>query len=717
MKKRDFLYVIILAGLIVTQGCRAKDKESEPSNMNKSEKPEYSNHLDGESSPYLLQHARNPVDWYPWGEEALRKARAEDRPIFLSIGYAACHWCHVMEEESFENSEVANILNENFISIKVDREQRPDLDQIYMAATTAMTGSGGWPMTVFLTPDLKPFYAGTYFPPEDRYGKPGFKRLIEELARIYRTDRTRIDQVADQLTDALISSSQPAVTSVPLNQSVIQNAVNGLLDNFDRVNGGFGGAPKFPRPTDLSFLMKYYISDGNKDVLAAVEHTLASMARGGIYDHLGGGFHRYATDEKWLIPHFEKMLYDNAMLAVTCSEAYQLTGKDYYKKIASETLDFILREMTDNEGGFYSSLDADSDGEEGKFYVWKKDEIERVLGKDAALFCDYYNITQSGNFENGTNILNIGSYSDRIKSRSEMTSEEFDTALKRNRQLLYKERLRRAKPFTDDKIITSWNGLAISGLSRGYMIKKDERYRAAAVKAADFIKNNLYKNDRLIHSWHRGKGSEGQFLEDYAYLTAGLIKLYEISYDYGWIRWSVELAQQASDLFADRSGNLYLSPADQDDHFMRPKDIGDGALPAPGSVFMESLLKLSDITGHEEFGKLADKYLSAISYNLTSIPYGMISAVSALNYMLSDRMQVVLVGTENREPFIDEIYSHYLPNSILIVSNLGEEDIALLKGKQNGGPAVAYICRNFTCRLPADNVTTLKTQLKEVSSN
>lgn len=717
---RVHIFIFKLAFLLIliqTAGCSSDKAQGESKMRSLTDNIndyKFTNHLINESSPYLLQHAHNPVNWYPWGEEALTRARTEDKPIFLSIGYAACHWCHVMEHESFENEEVARILNENFIAIKVDREQRPDLDQIYMAATMALTGSGGWPMSVFLTVDLKPFYAGTYFPLHDGYGRPGFLSLIQKIAEACKNDRENIEQYSKDFVDRLQAAYESNGASVPLNKNILVTAAEGLMRNYDTINGGFGNAPKFPHPIDLSFLMKAYADNKDKAVLEALEHTLRKMADGGIYDQIGGGFHRYATDARWLVPHFEKMLYDNAMLAVTYSEAFQLTGNESYRRVVRATLDFMLREMHHQNGGFYSALDADSEGEEGKFYVWKKDDVDLLLGERSEMFCKYYNITKQGNFENNSSIPNINSSSKKYREESGFSDEQFEQMLEDGKRVLFNKRSGRVRPFTDDKILTSWNGLAISGFARGYQITGDEKYRKAALSAAAFIRDTLYRNGKLTHSYRDGKTSEGMFLEDYAYLTAGLIDLYEIAHDYGWIEFASKLARDAVVDFADDDGNFYLAPADRADHYMRPKDIADGALPAPGSIMMQVLLKVSQITGDKFFRERAEKALAAVSGNISGAPYGMISAVTALDYLISDKIELVLVGKAHRQEFLDEIYNRYFPNRIIVVSDRGEEKIDLLEGRRSTGETVAYVCINSGCLLPAASPAELRKQLEKL---
>jgi uncharacterized protein YyaL (SSP411 family) len=709
--------IFALVGFIA--GCESNaGSKPERSEMNQDHfEYKYTNHLVNENSPYLLSHAHNPVNWYPWTDEALELAKAEDKPIFLSIGYAACHWCHVMEKESFENEVIAKFLNENFISIKVDREQRPDLDQIYMAATIAINGSGGWPMSVFLTPDLKPFYAGTYFPPTDGYGRPGFGTLITKLAEAFRNDRDNIEKHAKSLVEALSSGYESTAGTTELDTSIVENSIRLLMRNYDNVYGGFGGAPKFPHASELSSLLKVYSKNGDKSLLDAVEFSLQSMARGGIFDQIGGGFHRYATDAKWLVPHFEKMLYDNGMLAVTYTDAYKITHNKLYKKIVEETLDYLIREMRDKTGGFYSSLDADSEGEEGIYYVWEKSEIDRLLGEQSKIFCQYYNITNGGNFENNTNIPNINTAFYDFKNQSGLNDKEFETIINKQKKILFAEREKRTRPFTDDKILTSWNGLAISGLAKGYQITGNDKYKEAALQAAQFIKNNLFENNKLFHSYRLGKKTEKQFLEDYAYLMQGLIDLYEISYDYEWIKFAKILGDSAISLFSDESGDLYLSPKGQDNLFMRPKDFADGALPAPGSILIQSMIKLADITGDKGLYKHINNFIAALAPQMNQMPNGMISAISAYNDLVSEKVEIILVGKESREKFLDIIYNTFIANSVLVVSDKGEENIDLLEGRQSNGKTTAYVCRNFTCNLPANSPKELKKQLYELKNN
>jgi uncharacterized protein YyaL (SSP411 family) len=673
---------------------------------------QYTNHLIGENSPYLLSHAHNPVDWYAWGEEALHKAKAQDKPIFLSIGYAACHWCHVMERESFENAEIAAVLNEHFVSIKVDREQRPDLDQIYMSFTTAMTGHGGWPMSVFLTPGLKPFFAGTYFPPDDRNGRPGFLKVVTEIAQAFRENKESIMSSSESIYEQVAAHINSGVPAALLNMQMISQAARALMQNFDTVYGGFGAAPKFPHALELSLFFRYCKSSGDISFLQAAELSLKSMARGGIYDQIGGGFARYSTDRRWLVPHFEKMLYDNALLVPVYVEAYQITRNEFYLKVVRETLDFILNEMTDATGGFYSALDADSEGEEGKFNVWTRQEVEAVLGDQAEPFARYYNVTEQGNFE-GKNILNMDSSSDRIRQEAELPN--FDQYLAECRQKLFESRSQRVKPLTDDKMLTSWNGLALSAFCKGFQITGEKRYLEAAVKNASFIKTELFTKGTLTHSYREGRHSRGEFLEDYAFLVRGLLDLYETDVFgcHQWLVLATELADRATQLFLDDKGDFYLRPDDQSDLIVRPREDTDGAIPAPGSIMIGNLLKLNRITGEKRFLDVGSKALRAISGEIERYPSGMASAILALDYHVDDKIEIVVVGQgQQRDKMLQEVYQRFIPNKILVVSDNGSEPLPLFEGRQSpNGEVTAYVCRNSVCKLPASTHAEFTQQL------
>ncbi|MFQ5452956.1 MAG: thioredoxin domain-containing protein, partial [Candidatus Zixiibacteriota bacterium] len=676
----------------------------------------YTNHLINETSPYLLQHAHNPVDWYSWGDEALEKAKKEDKPIFLSIGYSACHWCHVMERESFENVEIATILNKYFISIKVDREQRPDLDQIYMSFTTALTGRGGWPMSVFLTPDLKPFYAGTYFPPYSKYGRPGFLDIISEIGNTFKKNKESIINSSEDIYAKVVSRLQSSSSISLISKSMVKHTAEALMKTFDNTYGGFGQAPKFPHALELSLFLRVHKATGDVTYLNAAKKALKGMAQGGIYDHLGGGFARYSTDRKWLVPHFEKMLYDNSLLVPTYIEAYKITGESMFLDVVRGTLDFMLNEMTDKTGGFYSALDADSEGEEGKFYIWSKKEIDAVLGEKAETFNAIFNVTEKGNFEN-KNILHLTDISTSIKN--EATVYNFNKIIQESKNKLLHVRSERVRPLTDDKILTSWNGLALSAFCKGYQITKDQRYLDAAMNNASFVLNNLYRNKKLTHAYRQGKHSNGQFLEDYAFYVRGLLDLYETdnsSYNYKWFEFAVELTDNAIDMFIDEAGHFYLRPDNQSDLIYRPKNETDGAIPAAGSFMIANLLKINRITENKKYLQTAQKALTALSGQINSYPNGMVSAVCAVDYYLNDKIEIVIVGQgKDRDKMLDVLYHQFLPNKIIAISSNGQESLPLFEGRQAANNKVmAYVCRNSVCNLPVSTAEELKRQLDDI---
>ncbi len=568
------------------------------------------NRLAGEKSPYLLQHADNPVDWYPWGDEAFAAAREQDKPIFLSIGYSSCHWCHVMEHESFEDEAVARLLNEHFISIKVDREERPDIDNIYMKVCQAMTGSGGWPMTVFMTPGGKPFFAGTYFPKQSKYGRPGMLELVPHMASLWKNDRKRLEQIGEHTTDALGSHAFTG-DEQKLSEKLLTTAYSRLEASYDDVHGGFGGAPKFPTPHQLSLLLRYWDRTGDARALEIVGTTLRKMYGGGIYDHLGNGFHRYSTDPMWLVPHFEKMLYDQAMLAIAYLEAHQATGNSFYGEVAEEIFTYVLRDLASPEGAFYSAEDADSEGEEGTFYVWKKDEITEVLGEeDGKIFCERYGVTGSGNFE-GKNVLHIS---------SETGADE--VGLDTMKEKLLTIRSKRPRPMLDDKILTDWNGLMIAALARGTRVTGDPAYAAAAAKAADFILGGMRTSEgRLLHRYRDGESAIPGYLDDYAFLIWGLIELYEATFDAKWLSEALVLAGGMIELFGDREdgrGGFFFTGRDAEKLIVRTKEVYDGAVPSGNSVAALELLRLGRMTGRTDLESAADALMEEFSGQLAS---------------------------------------------------------------------------------------------------
>ena len=678
------------------------------------------NRLINETSPYLVQHANNPVDWFPWGEEALQKSRQEDKPIFLSIGYSACHWCHVMERESFENEDIARIMNEHFVNIKVDREERPDLDSIYMGAVQAMTGRGGWPMSMFLTPAGEPFYGGTYFPPEDRHGMPGFPRVLMALAEAYRDKRSDIARSAEQVTAAM-QRPTAAQGMEPLTRNVLSTAYSSLREKFDAEHGGFGAAPKFPQPMVLEFLLRYHLLTGQPQALSMVDATLERMARGGIYDQLGGGFHRYSTDPYWLVPHFEKMLYDNALLARLYLHAYQATGNPLYKDIAQETLDYALREMTHADGGFFSSQDADSEGEEGKFFVWTPYEMERVLGQgDAAILQAYYGVTYEGNFE-GSNILHTPRSAAEVAQERGISEEELTEAVARGKGLLLEARGKRIPPATDDKTLTSWNGLMLHAMALGAAVLGREDYLRAAIANADFLLTNMRDGDRLLRTWKDGEAKLKAYLEDYAHLIDGLIALYEATFDSRWLREADALARQMIDLFWDDSeGVFYDTGADHETLIVRPRDFSDNAIPCGSSAAADVLLRLNIFMDEPDFGRKAVSALRSVREYMARVPEGFGHWLGALDFYLSSPKEIAIVGRVEdsaTRALLDTVHGRYLPNKVVMGlapdADGFERDLPLLEDKEMlAGMPTAYVCQNYACQLPVTEPDALAAQLE-----
>jgi uncharacterized protein YyaL (SSP411 family) len=621
-----------------------------------------------------------------------------------------------MERESFENPEIAGILNEHFVSIKVDREQRPDLDHIYMSFTQAFTGHGGWPMSVFLTPEGKPFFAGTYFPPEDAQGRPGFKRVVSEISRAYRENREQILESAADITNRLAAALSAGAQESVLTPDIIARAADKHLRNSDPVNGGFGREPKFPHAGELSLLLRHYRRSGDLAYLQAAEKALMGMARGGIRDHLAGGFARYSVDARWIVPHFEKMLYDNALLVAAYADALQVTGNEYYLEVIRSTLDFMLSEMHDESGGFYSALDADSEGEEGRFYVWTRDEIESIIGNDADLFCPFYNVIEHGNFE-GRNILHVSAESDRVRESS--GRDDFDRYLADCRARLLAARDKRVRPLTDDKVLVSWNGMALSALARGYQVTGDARYLETARENARFVTEELYSDGSLTHAWRQGKHFRGEFLEDYAFYVRGLLDLYESDLSPTGGRWLEQariMAERAIDLFLDSDGHFYMRPDGLADLIIRPKDETDGALPAAASVMIHNLLRLSRLTGDNAFRSHAESALRAISGTIERVPQAMTSALLALDFHLSDKIEIVVVGTgDEKALMMKTIYRRFLPNRVIAHSETGREDLPLFEGRAvASGEVRAYVCRNSVCDLPAEAADELIEQLQKL---
>jgi len=667
-----------------------------------------SNRLVNETSPYLLQHAENPVDWYPWGEEVLQKAKAEDKPIFLSIGYSACHWCHVMAHESFEDERVAAILNEHFVSVKVDREERPDLDRIYMSAVQALTGSGGWPMSVFLTPDGRPFHGGTYFPPAPRYGMPSFTQVLLAVADAWRNRRQELVEGGEQLVAAIQRQTSVTDNLKPetlkhetLTLETLHTAVENLWGRFDSVRGGWGAAPKFPQPMALEFLLRYHHGTGAPRALQMVTQTLDAMARGGMYDQLGGGFHRYSVDDHWLVPHFEKMLYDNAQLARVYLHAWQVTGEPFYRTITEETLDYVVREMTSPEGGFYSTQDADSEGEEGKFFVWTPDEIRSVLGDQADHFIEVYRVTERGNFE-GKNILElVGSLEER-------------EALTEARRKLFEAREERVHPGRDDKVLTSWNGLMLAAFAEAARaLDRDddstelaEVYRQVAERNADFLLSELrQENGRLLRTWKAGEAKLNGYLEDYTHLIEGLLELYQTTFDPRWYRAAHELAEAMIEHFRAPEG-FYDTSDDHETLIVRPRELQDNAVPSGNGMAALVLLRLAGLAVEPRYLELARGALGPMREMLARYPLGFAQWLTGLDYVLARPREVSIVGdveAADTQALLDACATGYRPHQIIALGEPGIEPVTVPVLQGRGlidGRATAYVCVDFVCQRP-----------------
>ena len=683
------------------------------------EEHEFTNHLIHESSPYLLQHAHNPVDWYPWGDEAFAKARAENKPVLLSIGYSACHWCHVMAHESFEDEEIARLMNENFVNIKVDREERPDLDQIYMNAVQMMTHHGGWPMTVFLTPDGVPFYGGTYYPPQDRFNMPGFPRVLISVAEAYRDRPQDIAETGTSLLNELRRLAQTSGSDQPIEKELLEAAYLGAIRNYDANNGGFGGAPKFPPAMTMEFLLRTYHRTGNKDALNIVSHTCRKMAEGGIYDQLGGGFHRYSTDARWLVPHFEKMLYDNALLSRLYLHHFQVTGDTASRETAEGVLDYVLREMTDAAGGFYSTQDADSEGHEGKFFVWDIDEIRSALGEPAAtLFCDYYNITAGGNFE-GKNIPNVTRTLEEVAAASNVSAEQLHDSLSRSRHTLFDLRERRVKPDRDEKIITAWNGLMLASFAEAGVILHRPDYTAAARQNADFVLSKLRRDGFLLRTFKNGVAKFNAYLEDYAFFAEGLVTLFETTGESRWLEEALALSDRMIDEFwDDENGGFFFTGKSHEELIVRSKDYFDNATPSGNSVAAALLLRLATLTGNDHYRSLAVAVFQEVGDTARRYPSGFGYLLSAIDFLLSSPREVAIVGADARdvEPLLAEVWRTYLPNKVVAPGFVGEIEtgtqLPLLQDRPLvDGKATAYVCEHYTCKQPVTDPAALARQL------
>ena len=677
------------------------------------------NRLINESSPYLLQHAYNPVDWYPWAEEAITKSKVENKPILLSIGYSACHWWHVMAHESFENEKIAELMNLYFVCIKVDREERPDLDSIYMKAVQLTTGSGGWPLTAFLTPDGKPFYGGTYFPPEDRHGIPGFPKLLKSVADAYINSRPEIDKHSEKLTAHVAKMMNPIGQINPITESTLKVAFDSFYSEFDHEYGGFGTHPKFPQPVNFEFALRHHIRLKDEKSLQVVEESLTHMANGGIYDQIGGGFHRYSTDEKWLVPHFEKMLYDNALLTSLYIHVYETTNNRFYLNIAEDTLSYVKREMLDNNGSFYSSQDADSEGIEGKFFVWSPEEIIEVLGKkDGEIFNDIYGVTTNGNFE-GKSILNKSNSQQTISLQDD---PDFLKNINSSKKKLLAARNTRIAPETDKKIITSWNALMMKSFAEGAIATKNQEYLRIAQLNADFITSNLYKSSILYRTYQNDKPKITGFLEDYSFLIDALLKLHEASFDSKWLEIAVGLCYEMIDLFWDEStGILFDTPNTHENLVIRPSEWTDNAIPSGASLAVEVLLKFSIILDEKLFMDIATKILASMIKLIEQFPSASGQWLNAIDFHTSNHPEITIVGSKNNKDtqnLLNQVYKTYIPNKILIGVNKENNSIsnlAFTKYKQTiANQPTAYLCQNYECDLPTNDPEIFYKQLLDI---
>ncbi|HWA73882.1 MAG TPA: thioredoxin domain-containing protein [Polyangiaceae bacterium] len=680
------------------------------------------NRLASETSPYLLQHAGNPVDWYPWGNEALERARTENKPIFLSIGYAACHWCHVMERESFENPAIAELINQNFVAIKVDREERPDLDDIYMAATVAVSGSGGWPMTVFLTPDREPFFAGTYFPPTDRHGRAGFPSLLKQIAALWKSERPSLFEQARQITEHIRSQAQTAPPAA-LRAESSTRATAQFAQTFDPKFGGFGSAPKFPPHQGLRLLLREYRRSDDAHALSMARATLDGMKNGGIYDHVGGGFARYSTDERWLVPHFEKMLYDNAQLAVVYLEAFQVTGDAEYQRVAVETLDYVLREMQGPEGGYFSATDADSEGEEGKFFVFLPEDIDDILGRDEAeAFCLYYDITVGGNWE-GKNVLNTPLPLERVAEDLGVSADALRAQLTRSREAVYAARKQRVPPLLDDKVLAAWNGLMIEAMAEGYRVLRDPRYLDSAKRAAEFVCEHLKRPDGGLYRTARGGFAHiPAFLQDYAYVSDAFISLYEASGERRWLDQALLFGERILREFAEESGAFFNTQDDPSALIARVREGHDGALPSENAVAARALARLGYHLDRPELIARAEAALTPYAAAIERAPRAFATTLLTLEFLLEGPTELVIAGTPgaaDTEALARAVASVFLPNRLVaLAAPDAPNDTPLTRAKTPvAGKAALYICRQFACEAPITDATTVRAALRTARQN
>jgi uncharacterized protein YyaL (SSP411 family) len=670
------------------------------------------NRLAGETSPYLLQHAHNPVDWFPWGPDALARAKLLDRPIFLSIGYAACHWCHVMERESFEDEATAAFLNGRFVSVKVDREERPDLDQVYMAAVQAMTGGGGWPMSVFLTPDGEPFYGGTYFPNEPRHGMPSFLQVLDGVDRAWREQRSEVQGAGQRLVEALAAQNRASAMAGDPTPTLLEAAVAGIEGSFDAHNGGWGTAPKFPQPMTIEFLLRRAAATGDSRPLAIARRSLDAMADGGVRDQLGGGFHRYSTDAEWLVPHFEQMLYDNAQLARVYVHAWALTGDARYRSVAEGALDYVTRELTTSDGAFAASQDADTEGVEGATFVWTADEIADVLGEDAVLFAEHYEVSPLGNWEGWT----------ILRRTSPEAGMAIEGRLAAARSRLFERRRARPQPARDDKALAAWNGLAIAAFAEAGRLFGEDRYVILAARAAEAIVGGLLEPDgRLGRSWKDGRTVGQGVLEDYTHLAEGLLALYEATFDERWFTTARALMDRVLDRFTDAAGGFFDTADDHERLVTRPKDLQDNAVPSGNAMAATVLLRLAAWTGEGRYRTAAERAIRTVAPFAERYPTAFAQWLSAIEFALADVVEVAVIGEPGdsaTQALLEPVATGFRPNQILsVTADPGTTEVPLLRDRSMvGGVPTAYLCRGFTCRMPVTDAVALRAQLEEPAS-
>jgi uncharacterized protein YyaL (SSP411 family) len=679
------------------------------------------NRLATETSPYLLQHADNPVEWYPWGAEALERARREDRPILLSVGYAACHWCHVMERESFQDSETARLMNELYVNIKVDREERPDLDSIYMSAVQAMSGHGGWPMTVFLTPEGIPFYGGTYFPPDDRHGMPSFRRVLRSVAAAYRDRRADVERTTDQLRELFSRTSEPLPTSGALTPLLLERAWRAIAERYDTRHGGFDGAPKFPQAMALDFVLRWWRRTGTSAALEIVLDSFRKMASGGIHDQVGGGFHRYAVDAQWLVPHFEKMLYDNALLARLGMHLWQATGDAEVRLVTEDTIDWVAREMTSPEGGFYSSLDADSEGDEGKFYVWSEQELDAILGDDARIAKAYWGVSAQGNFE-GRNILHVPHPSSVVAARLGVNPADVEQAIARARRALYTARAGRVWPARDDKVLASWNGLMLRAVAECARAFDRDDYRALAIQNGEFLFRELVRGGRVMRTHRAGITKLGGFLEDHAAVALGALALYELTFDRAWLDRAREVGDAMVEWFLDQATRtFYDTAADHEELITRPREVTDNATPSGNSLAVELLLRLSELLDDASMRALADHVLETLAEPMARYAPAFGHMLTNADMAVYGSVQVALVGDPAAGDFnalAHEVSARYLP-ALVLAGGPPEagSGIALLSDRPlRDGHATGYVCRRYVCDAPVIEPHALGDQLDRAAA-